>query len=126
MLLCLNVLLIQFDIYFNPLPHDPDFQQPLERSILKTLREKEKMLVTSISYSHNVFLPVENHTSIFLSHLLYFVCKMLLICISLIFCSFPKQVVLFWRTFLLFLSNLKLSSANSSLQKLKIFHLLKG
>ena len=41
---------------FNSLPHYPEFKQPWGRGFLKTLWEKEKMLVTSIfSYSHNVF-----------------------------------------------------------------------
>ena len=30
------------------LPHNPDFQRRFRRSLLKTLREKEKMLITSI------------------------------------------------------------------------------
>ena len=35
-------------------PHSPDFQRP-SRSLLKTIRENEKMLVTSIfSFSYNV------------------------------------------------------------------------
>ena len=45
----------------NPLPHNPNFQQPWEKSLLKTLWEKEKMLVTSIfSFSHNVFHSSQN------------------------------------------------------------------
>ena len=36
--------------------HSPDFQELGKRQLLKTLLEKEKMLVTSISpFSHNVF-----------------------------------------------------------------------
>ena len=38
---------------FNPLPHNPYFWRPWERSLQKTLWEKEKMLVTSIfTFSH--------------------------------------------------------------------------
>ena len=40
----------------NFLPHNPDFNDPEKKSLLKTLWEKEKMLVTSIfSFSCNVF-----------------------------------------------------------------------
>ena len=43
---------------FKPLPYNPFFLRPWVKSFLKTLRKKEKMLVTSIlSFSHNVFQP---------------------------------------------------------------------
>ena len=46
------------------------FNDPVERSLLKTLWEKEKMLVTGIfSFSHNVFLPFPKQISFFQSHL---------------------------------------------------------
>ena len=42
----------------NSLPHNQDFQHPCLRSLLKTLQEKEEMLVTSIfSFSNSVFYP---------------------------------------------------------------------
>ena len=42
----------------NSLPHNPYFWRPWERSLWKTLWEKEKMLVTSIfAFFHNVFYP---------------------------------------------------------------------
>ena len=41
---------------FNSLQHNPYFYWPMERSLLKTLWEKENMVVTSIFlFSHNVF-----------------------------------------------------------------------
>ena len=33
--------------HFNFLPHNPDLKRPIERSLLKTLWEKEKILVTT-------------------------------------------------------------------------------
>ena len=49
-------------VSLNPLPHNnDDFYAPGEKTLLKTLRVKEKMLVTSIfSFSHNVFYPSQN------------------------------------------------------------------
>ena len=41
---------------FNSLPQNPDLEQPKRRRFWKTLREKKKMLVTSIFFfSHSVF-----------------------------------------------------------------------
>ena len=43
---------------FNPFPHNDTFRRPWETSLLKTLWEKEKLLVTSnFSFSHSVFYP---------------------------------------------------------------------
>ena len=53
----------------NPLPQNPDFQRPLKRSLLKTIWEKEKMLVTSIVLFPQCFLPVPERISLFKSHL---------------------------------------------------------
>ena len=48
-------------IGISSLPHNHDFKQPCMRSLLKSLREMEKMLVASIfSFSHNVFYPSQN------------------------------------------------------------------
>ena len=45
-------------IYFNHFPNKPCFLRVWNSSLLKTLWENEKMLVTSIfSFSHNVFYP---------------------------------------------------------------------
>ena len=41
---------------FNPFPNKPWFLRVCSSSLLKTLREKEKLLVTSnFSFSHSVF-----------------------------------------------------------------------
>ena len=43
-------------IDINPFPHNETFWCPWETSLLKTLWEKEKLLVTSnFSFSHSVF-----------------------------------------------------------------------
>ena len=60
---------------FNSLPHNPDFLQPSEGSLLKTLWEMEKMLETVIfSFSHNVFYP-SIHNFHFLTQIYFVVCK---------------------------------------------------
>ena len=42
--------------YFNPFPHNDTFWRPWETSLLKTLWEKEKLLVMSnFSFSYSVF-----------------------------------------------------------------------
>ena len=42
----------------NPFPHNDTFWRPWETTLLKTLWEKEKLLVTSnFSFSHSVFYP---------------------------------------------------------------------
>ena len=47
-----------FSGVFNPLPNKPWFLRVWRASLLKTLREKEKLLVTSnFSFSHSVFYP---------------------------------------------------------------------
>ena len=47
---------------FNPFPNKPWFLQVCSTSLLKTLREKEKLLVMSnFSFSHRVFSPLENY-----------------------------------------------------------------
>ena len=45
---------------FNPFPHNDTFWHPWETSLLKTLWEKEKLLVTSnFSFSHSFFYLFE-------------------------------------------------------------------
>ena len=44
--------------WFNPFPHNDAFWHPWETSLLKTLWEKEKLLVTSnFFFFHSVFYP---------------------------------------------------------------------
>ena len=46
------------EIFVNPFPHNDSFWHPWKTSLLKTLWEKEKLLVTSnFSFSHSVFYP---------------------------------------------------------------------
>ena len=43
---------------FNPFPHNDTFWCPWETSLLKTLWEKEKLLIMSnFSFSHSIFYP---------------------------------------------------------------------
>ena len=59
----------------NSLQHNSDFQRTWDRSRLKTLKEKEKMLVTSIfSFSNNVFYPSQYKFQLF-SHIYFVICK---------------------------------------------------
>ena len=45
-------------VEFNPFPHNNIFWRPWETSLLKTLWEREKLLITSnFSFSHSVFYP---------------------------------------------------------------------
>ena len=58
-----------------------------ERNPLKILREKEKMLMTSISsFSHNVFYPIKEKLHN-MRHDEIVVCKRILFLIMLKFCS---------------------------------------
>ena len=52
-------------ISFNPFPNKPWFLRVCSTGLLKTLWEKEKLLVTSnFSFSHSVFYPYENFFAI--------------------------------------------------------------
>ena len=51
----------------NPFPNQPWFLRVCSTNILKTLREKEKLIVTSnFSFSHNVFYPFEELSATFI------------------------------------------------------------
>ena len=53
--------------WFNPFPNKPWFLRVCSRSLLKTLREKEKSLVTSnFSFSHSVFHPFWDLSAVFI------------------------------------------------------------
>ena len=61
---------------FNPFPKKPWFLRVCSTSLLKTLWDKEKLLITSnFSFSHRVFYPSEEVSLIFIK-LLIFVCKL--------------------------------------------------
>ena len=53
---------------FNPFPNKPWFLRVCSKSVLKTLWEKEQLLVTSnCSFSHSVFYPFEELSAIFVT-----------------------------------------------------------
>ena len=59
--------LILFTNAFNPSPNKPWFLRVSNTSLLKTLREKEKLLVTSnFSFFHSVFNPFGEFSAIFI------------------------------------------------------------
>ena len=54
-------------VFVNPFPNKPWFLRVCGGSLLKTLREKEKLLVTSnFSFSHSVFYPLGELSAIFI------------------------------------------------------------
>ena len=60
---------------FNPFPNKPWFLRVCSTSLLKTLWEKEKLLVTSnFSFSHSVFYPFKELSAIFVKFKIV-VCK---------------------------------------------------
>ena len=65
-----------FYFFFNPFPTKPWFLRVCSTSLLKTLREKEKLLVTSnFSFSHSVFYQFRELSTIF-NKLETVVCKL--------------------------------------------------
>ena len=57
-------------------PHNDTFRRPWETSLLKTLWEKEKLLITSnFSFSHSVFYPFGYLSAIFVKFKIV-VCKL--------------------------------------------------
>ena len=63
-------------VTFNPFPNKPWFSRVYSSGLLKTLWEKEKLLVKSnFSFSHSVFYPFERLSSIFIKFEIV-VCKL--------------------------------------------------
>ena len=61
---------------FNPCPNKPWFLHVCSRTLLKTVWEKEKLLLTSnFSFSHHVFYPLGELSAILIKHKIV-VCKM--------------------------------------------------
>ena len=61
---------------FNPFPNKPWFLRVCSTSLLKTLWENEKLLVTSVfSFSHSVFYPFGELSAIFIKFEIV-VCKL--------------------------------------------------
>ena len=82
----LGILIVSFSLFlycmisicFNPFPSKPLFLRVCSASLLKTLREKEKLLITSnLSFSHRVFYHFGELTAI--SILKIVVCKLFLV-----------------------------------------------
>ena len=64
------------ELDLNPFPNKPWFLCVCSINVLKTLREKEKLLLTSnFSFSHNVFYPLREHSAIFIKFKIV-VCKL--------------------------------------------------
>ena len=64
---------------FNPFPNKPWFLRVCSTSLLKTLWEKEKLLITSnFSFSHHVFYPFGELSAIFIKSKVV-VCKLFLV-----------------------------------------------
>ena len=74
-----SILIYQLSDVFrklNPFPNKPWFLSVCSTSLLKTLREKEKLLVTSnFSFSHSVFFQLGEVSAIF-SKFKIVVCKL--------------------------------------------------
>ena len=70
-----EIIVLQYMVRLNPFPNKPWFLRVCSTSLLKTLWEKEKLLVTSnFSFSHSVFYPFEELSAIFVK-LRIVVCK---------------------------------------------------
>ena len=55
-------------VFYNPFPNKPWFLRVCSTSLLKTIWEKEKLLIiTNFSLSHNVFYQFEDLFSIFIN-----------------------------------------------------------
>ena len=64
---CLPLFSTLSQLYLNPFPNNDTFWCPRERSLLKTLWEKEKLLVTSnFSFTHCVFYLLKDLSAIFI------------------------------------------------------------
>ena len=54
-------------VSFNPFPYNDNFLCPWETNLLKTLWEKENLLVSSnFSFTHSVFFPFKELSAIFI------------------------------------------------------------
>ena len=71
------ILVIICNSTLNPFPNEPWFLRVCSTSLLKTLREKEKLLVTSnFSFAHSVFFSFGELSPIFVELKVVF-CKLL-------------------------------------------------
>ena len=66
---------VPVELRVNSLPHSLNLERPWERNLLKTLWEKEKIMVISIfSFSHDVFNPIMDRNYYF-SNIKFVICK---------------------------------------------------
>ena len=64
---CYSIIGLSIEYSIKPFPHNDTFWRPWERSLLKTLWEKEKLLVTSnFSFTHSVFYLIKELPAIFI------------------------------------------------------------
>ena len=71
-----NWLKVKDTVTFNPFPNKPWFLRVCSTSLLKTLWEKEKLLVTSnFTFSHSAFYPLRERSAIFIQFEIV-VCKL--------------------------------------------------
>ena len=65
---CVSIFVLKtLHCVFNPFPNKPWFLRVCSTRLLKTLREKEKLLVTSnFSFSHSVFYLFGEHSATFI------------------------------------------------------------
>ena len=88
---------------FNPFPNKPWFLRVCSLSLLKTLWEKEKLLITSnFSFSHSVFYPFGELTTIFITFEIV-ICKLFEFG-GVLNLSFGKGLMLFSMLFQLYRS----------------------
>ena len=72
----LNHVIHMYNFSFSPFPNKPWFLHVCSTSLLKTLWEKEKLLVMSdFSFFHSVFYPFEELSSVFIKFEIV-VCKL--------------------------------------------------
>ena len=79
-------------LLFNPFPNKPWFLRVCSAGLLKTLWEKEKLLVTSnFSFSHSVFYPSRELSTMFINFKIV-VCKLFHIGKSLKFVVWERAI----------------------------------
>ena len=106
---CIRKVILIYTIGVNPLPHNSEFYQPRGRILLKTLWEKEKMLVTSIfSFFPQYFLLIPY--SLFYTYFYSFLTTFLFFFIYTFILSPARTIIII---IYLFIYLFILSSANS-------------
>ena len=91
-----NLLLLSYTSHINPFPNKPWFLRVCSTSLLKTLWEKEKLLVmSSFSFSRSVFHPFGELSAFFITYEIV-VCKLFQFGKVKIL-SFGKGLNLVWR-----------------------------